>query len=61
MTYPVTFNFVGDSSQILVDTMGIVKLSYDTVGSKDVVLPIEAIFERDGKVEFGYIEMESWE
>lgn len=49
MTYPVTFSFVEDSSKILVDTMGIVKLSYDTAGKKEVVLPIEAIFERDGK------------
>lgn len=49
MTYPVTFNFDGDSSQILVDTMGMVKVASDTTGRDEVTVPVEAVFEREGK------------
>lgn len=49
LTYPVTFNFVEESSDILVDSMGIVRLACNTAGKKEVTIPVEAIFERDGK------------
>lgn len=49
MTYPVTFNFIENSSDILVDTMGMVKLESDTQERDEVTIPVEAIFERDGK------------
>lgn len=49
LTYPVTFNFEGDSSEILIDTIGSVRLGLDTKGRDDVSVPVEAIFERDGK------------
>ncbi|MGY0394734.1 efflux RND transporter periplasmic adaptor subunit [Fusobacterium sp.] len=50
MTYPVTYTFTGDSSQLLVDAMGIVRIAYDvTAQSKEVIIPAEAIFEKDGK------------
>lgn len=49
MTYPVTFNFEGSSEGLLVDTMGIVKVASDTTGRDEVTVPVESIFERDGK------------
>ena len=49
MTYPVTFNFEQGDSNLLVDTMGMVKLSYKTDDKKEVIIPVESIFEKDGK------------
>lgn len=49
MTYPVTFSFDVNSTDLLVDTMGIVKIASDTKGRKEVTVPVEALFERDGK------------
>lgn len=49
MTYPVTFNFEQGDPNLLVDTMGMVKLSYKTDDKKEVIIPVESIFEKDGK------------
>lgn len=50
MTYPVTYSFVENKTPLLVDTMGIVKVSYDTLNEKnEVAIPVEAIFEKEGK------------
>lgn len=49
MTYPVTFNFEGEEPQLLVDSVGIVRVACDTNQREEVIVPIEAVFERDGK------------
>lgn len=49
MTYPVTFNFLEKNNGVLIDTVGMVKLESDTQGRNEVTIPVEAIFERDGK------------
>lgn len=49
LTYPVVFNFEEKNPNLLIDSMGIVKLASDTEGRKELILPVESIFEKDGK------------
>lgn len=49
LSYPVVFKFLEDDIDIPVDSQGIVKVDFENEKTKGMIIPIEAIFEKDNQ------------
>ncbi len=50
LAYPVTFEFMEEGKNIPVDSEGTVKLSFKNENTKGILIPIEAVFDKNGEI-----------